>query len=59
MGGVNWIIVLCLFGVFVFVYFVMWKGIKSFGKVIIYVLKIEIKSLEILVKISKYNIEIN
>lgn len=32
VGGVNWIIALCLLGVFVLVYFAMWKGIKSSGK---------------------------
>lgn len=59
VGGVNWIIALCLLGVFVLVYFAMWKGIKSSGKVTIHVLKIETKSLETLAKISKHNTEIN
>lgn len=33
VGGINWLIALCLLGVFIIVYFAMWKGIKSSGKV--------------------------
>ena len=33
VGGVNWILALCLFGVFFIVYFAMWRGVKSSGKV--------------------------
>ena len=35
VGGINWMIALCLLGVFIIVYFAMWKGIKSSGKVLI------------------------
>lgn len=59
VGGVNWIIALCLLGVFVLVYFAMWKGIKSSGKVTIHVLKIDTKSQETLAKISKHKTEVN
>lgn len=59
VGGVNWIIALCLLGVFVLVYFAMWKGIKSSGKVTIHVLKIETKRQETLAKISKHKTEVN
>ncbi|OWF52218.1 sodium-dependent serotonin transporter-like [Mizuhopecten yessoensis] len=34
VGGVNWILCLCLLGVFVLVYFAMWKGVKSSGKAV-------------------------
>ena len=33
IGGVKWTIALALFGVFFVVYFALWKGIKSSGKV--------------------------
>lgn len=59
VGGVNWIIALCLLGVFVLVYFAMWKGIKSSGKVTIHVLKIETKSQETLANISRHKTEVN
>lgn len=59
VGGVNWMIALCLLGVFIIVYFAMWKGIKSSGKVTTHVLKIETKSLKTLAKIRKHNMEIN
>ncbi|XP_063448143.1 sodium-dependent serotonin transporter-like [Mytilus trossulus] len=34
VGGVNWILALCLFGVFIIVYFAMWRGVKSSGKAV-------------------------
>ncbi|WAR03545.1 SC6A4-like protein [Mya arenaria] len=34
LGPVNWRIALCLVGVFVLVYFAMWKGVKSSGKAV-------------------------
>ena len=34
LGGINWNLVGCLFLVFVSVYFALWKGIKSAGKVL-------------------------
>ncbi|XP_036359791.1 sodium-dependent serotonin transporter-like isoform X2 [Octopus sinensis] len=34
VGGVKWKIFLCLLGVFSIVYFSLWKGIKSSGKVV-------------------------
>lgn len=33
LGNVNWSIALALLGVFLLVYFALWKGIKSSGKV--------------------------
>ena len=33
LGPVRWQIVLCLMAIFVIVYFAMWKGVKSSGKV--------------------------
>lgn len=33
LGGVKWQMIICLFIVFVTVYFALWKGIKSAGKV--------------------------
>ena len=33
LGPVKWDIALCLLAVFVIVYFAMWKGVKSSGKV--------------------------
>lgn len=33
LGKVKWELVFCLFIVFIFVYFALWKGIKSSGKV--------------------------
>jgi hypothetical protein len=33
VGGIKWQILVCLFIVFVTVYFALWKGIKSAGKV--------------------------
>lgn len=33
IGSVKWELVFCLFIVFVTVYFALWKGIKSAGKV--------------------------
>lgn len=35
LGGFNWILMGCLFLVFITVYFALWKGIKSAGKVTI------------------------
>ncbi|ELU16974.1 hypothetical protein CAPTEDRAFT_180018 [Capitella teleta] len=34
IGNVKWSIALCLIGVFVLVYFALWKGIKSSGKAV-------------------------
>ncbi|KAK7088378.1 hypothetical protein V1264_022303 [Littorina saxatilis] len=34
IGGVKWTIALALFGVFLLVYFALWKGIKSSGKAV-------------------------
>jgi hypothetical protein len=34
LGKIKWELALCLLVVFVFVYFALWKGIKSSGKVI-------------------------
>ena len=33
LGKIKWELALCLFFVFIFVYFALWKGIKSSGKV--------------------------
>ena len=33
LGNIKWSIALCLLAVFVIVYFSLWKGIKSSGKV--------------------------
>ena len=33
LGPVKWELALCLFSVFIFVYFALWKGVKSSGKV--------------------------
>ena len=33
LGSIKWSIALCLLAVFVIVYFSLWKGIKSSGKV--------------------------
>ena len=33
LGPVKWDIALCLLAVFTIVYFAMWKGVKSSGKV--------------------------
>lgn len=35
LGGIKWSMVFCLFLVFLTVYFALWKGIKSAGKVFI------------------------
>lgn len=37
LGGPKWQLIICLFLVFLTVYFALWKGIKSAGKVIIQV----------------------
>ncbi|KAK7506140.1 hypothetical protein BaRGS_00002862, partial [Batillaria attramentaria] len=34
IGGVKWTIAMALFGVFILVYFALWKGIKSSGKAV-------------------------
>lgn len=34
LGKIKWELALCLIVVFIFVYFALWKGIKSSGKVI-------------------------
>ncbi|XP_064612062.1 sodium-dependent serotonin transporter-like [Liolophura sinensis] len=34
VGGIKWSIALCLAGVFVLVYFALWKGVKSSGKAV-------------------------
>ena len=39
-GGLKWELIVCLFVVFVTVYFALWKGIKSAGKVILKINKI-------------------
>jgi hypothetical protein len=36
LGKIKWELALCLFVVFIFVYFALWKGIKSSGKVNLY-----------------------
>jgi len=33
MGDVKWSLVLCVFSVFLLVYFSLWKGVRSSGKV--------------------------
>jgi hypothetical protein len=33
LGRIKWELAVCLFVVFIFVYFALWKGIKSSGKV--------------------------
>lgn len=33
MGNVKWSLVLCVFSVFLLVYFSLWKGVRSSGKV--------------------------
>lgn len=33
MGPIKWSLALCVFGVFVLVYFSLWKGVRSTGKV--------------------------
>ena len=33
LGDIKWDLALCLLGVFTIVYFSLWKGIKSSGKV--------------------------
>ncbi len=35
LGRIKWELAVCLFVVFIFVYFALWKGIKSSGKVIL------------------------
>ncbi|KAL5016175.1 hypothetical protein ScPMuIL_005764 [Solemya velum] len=34
VGGIKWSLTICLSGVFVIVYFAMWKGVKSSGKAV-------------------------
>lgn len=34
LGGIKWEIIICLFLVFITVYFALWKGIKSAGKAV-------------------------
>ncbi|MDJ0773496.1 MAG: sodium-dependent transporter [Mastigocoleus sp. MO_167.B18] len=36
LGGINWSILLCLIIVWVLVYFCIWQGTKSVGKVVLY-----------------------
>lgn len=33
MGPIKWSLALCVFAVFLLVYFSLWKGVKSTGKV--------------------------
>lgn len=45
MGPIKWELALCVFAVFLLVYFSLWKGVKSTGKVSIFPLSLLLESL--------------
>jgi len=53
-GEINWEMVLCLMAVWVMVYFCVWKGVKSTGKVRTLVLSI---FLSLVLLITRVNLE--
>lgn len=45
VGGVRWQLMLCLFLIFTIVYFSLWKGVKTSGKVAYYNKSLKIKKI--------------
>ena len=41
IGTIKWQLLLCLLGVMFLIYFALWRGIKSSGKVSIYLYKVK------------------
>jgi len=51
-GEINWEMVLCLMAVWVMVYFCVWKGVKSTGKVRTLVLSIFLSLVLLITRVN-------